>query len=87
MVGRIESILSRAGYFLNAKKCWIIAIPEKEALVREAFKDTAINVTTGGHKHLGTVVGSTAFLNEYITNKVTSWIEEVAKLAESLLAG
>ena len=29
------------GYFPNAKKCWIIAKPEKEALVREAFKDSA----------------------------------------------
>ena len=25
-------------YFPNAKKCWIIAKPEKEALVREALK-------------------------------------------------
>ena len=74
------------GYFPNAKKCWIIAKPEKEALVREVFKDTAINVTTEGHKHLGAVVGSTAFLNEYITNKVTSWTEEIAKLAEFALS-
>ena len=74
------------GYVLNAKKCWIIAKPEKEALVREAFKDTAINVTTEGHKDLGAVVGSTAFLNEYITNKVTSWTEEMAKLAEFALS-
>ena len=36
------------GYFPNAKKCWIIAKPEKEALVREAFKDTVINVTIEG---------------------------------------
>ena len=73
------------GYVPNAK-CWIIAKPEKEALVREAFKDTAINVTTEGHKHLGAIIGSTAFLNEYITNKVTSWTEEMAKLAEFALS-
>ena len=54
--------------------------------MREVFKDTAINVTTEGHKHLGAVVGSTAFLNEYISNKVTSWTEEIAKLAEFALS-
>ena len=46
------------GYFPNAKKCWIIAKPEKEALVREAFKDTVINVTVEGQRHLGAVIGS-----------------------------
>ena len=30
------------GYFPNAKKCWIIAKAEEEALVREVFKDTVI---------------------------------------------
>ena len=54
--------------------------------MREAFKDTAINVTTEGHKHLGAVVVSTAFLKEYVTNKVTSWTEEMAKLAEFALS-
>ena len=33
------------GYFLNDRKCWIIAKPTKKESVREAFKDTSINVT------------------------------------------
>ncbi|XP_068704061.1 uncharacterized protein [Montipora foliosa] len=70
------------GYFPNAKKCWIIAKPEKEALVREAFKDTVINVTVEGQKHLGAVIGSRDYLQEYINEKVTSWVNEVAQLAE-----
>ncbi|PFX20828.1 hypothetical protein AWC38_SpisGene14690 [Stylophora pistillata] len=41
------------GYFPNGKKCRIFAKPEKEALVREAFKETVINVTVEGQKHLG----------------------------------
>ena len=32
------------GYFLNDKKCWIIAKPAKEESVREVFKETSINV-------------------------------------------
>ena len=41
------------GYFPNDRKCWIIAKPAKEESVREAFKDTSINVTVQGQKHLG----------------------------------
>ena len=38
------------GYFPNDGKCWIIAKPAKEESVREAFKDTSINVTVQGQK-------------------------------------
>ena len=70
------------GYFPNAKKCWIIAKPEKEALVREVFKDTVINVTVEGQKHLGAVIGSRDYLQDYVNEKVTCWVNEVAQLAE-----
>ena len=70
------------GYFPNAKKSWIIAKPEKEALVREAFKDTVINVTAEGQKHLGAAIGSRDYLQDYVNEKVTSWVNEVAQLAE-----
>ena len=41
------------GYFPNDRKCWIIAKAAKEESVREAFKDTSINVTVQGQKNLG----------------------------------
>ena len=46
------------GYFPNAKKCWLIIKPEREKAAREVFRDTAINVTVEGHKHLGAAPGS-----------------------------
>jgi hypothetical protein len=70
------------GYFPNAKKCWVIAKPEKEALVREVFEDTVINVTVEGQKHLGAVIGSRDFLESYVCEKVDGWVSDVAKLAE-----
>ena len=70
------------GYFPNAKKCWIIAKPEKEALVREALKDTVNNVTVEGQRHPGAVIGSRDYLQDYVNEKVTSWVNEVAQLAE-----
>ena len=70
------------GYFPNAKKCWLIIKPEREQAAREVFRDTAINVTIEGHKHLGAALGSRSFLDEYVGEKVDEWVNEVTKLAD-----
>ena len=70
------------GYFPNAKKCWIISKADKEASVKEVFKDTAVNVTTQRQKPLGAVIGSRKYLEEYVSEKVTKWVSEVTKLAQ-----
>ena len=46
------------------------------------FGDTAINITSEGHKHLGAVLGSRSFLEEYTGEKVKDWIQQVVQLAE-----
>ncbi|KAL9959428.1 hypothetical protein ACROYT_G032751 [Oculina patagonica] len=35
-----------------------------------------------GHKHLGAVLGSRSFLEEYVGEKVEDWVHQVSKLAE-----
>ena len=44
-------------YFPNAKKCWIISKEDKEERVKQVFKDTAVNITVQGQKHLVAVIG------------------------------
>ena len=56
--------------------------PEREQAAREVFRDTAINVTIKGHKHLGAVLGSRLFLEECVGEKVDKWVNEVTKLAD-----
>ena len=70
------------GYFPNAKKCWLIIKPEREQVASEVFGDTAINVTTEGHKHLGEALGSRSFLEEYVGENVAEWVNEVTKFAD-----
>ena len=41
-----------------------------------------INVTIEGLKHLGAVLGSRTFLEEYVGEKVDEWVNEVTKLAD-----
>ena len=70
------------GYYLNAKKCWLITKPEKEEAARDVFDGIAINITTQGHKHLGAALGSRSYLEEYVSGKVEDWVSQVTKLAE-----
>ena len=46
------------------------------------FKDTVINITVEGQKHLGAVIGSREFLESYASDKVENWVREVAQLAD-----
>ena len=70
------------GYYLNAKKCWLLTKQGKEDAAREVFHDTVINISTQGQKHLGAVLGSRAYLEEYVNGKVEAWVDQVDKLAE-----
>ena len=64
------------------KKCWIITKPDREIIVKEAFKGTAINVAVQGQRHLGAAIGSQEYVEEYVNDKVANWISEITKLAE-----
>jgi len=49
-------------------------------MLKEAFN--SINVTVQGQRHLFAAIGSREYVEEYVNDKVTSWISEIAKLAE-----
>ena len=70
-------------YFPNAQKCWLITKLEREQAAREVFRDTVINITKEGHKHLGAAVGSGSFLEEYVGEKVDEWVTKLAEFAIS----
>ncbi len=70
------------GYYPKDEKCWLIAKPEKEEIIRATFKETEINITNEGKKHLGAAVGTRSYLTEYVNEKVEEWVEEIIKLAD-----
>ena len=70
------------GYFPNAKECWLITKPEKEEEARAVFGETAINITTEGHKHIGAALGSRSYFEEYVGVMVEDWVSQVVKFAE-----
>jgi ApbE superfamily uncharacterized protein (UPF0280 family) len=60
----------------------LITKPEREEIIREIFKETEINITTEGKRHLGAVAGSRSYLNEYVNEKVEEWVIEIINLAD-----
>ena len=68
-------------YFPNASKTWLVV---KEQYLKHSqllFANTCVNVTTDGRPHLGAAIGSTAFVAQYVSNKITTWIRELKLLS------
>ena len=50
------------------------------------FSDAGgIKITSSGKRHLGAVVGSESFKNEYVGEKIDEWVSELEALAEMAL--
>ena len=78
----LEKMRPTFGCHPNTLKCWLIVKPNKYEEAMEAFQNTGINVTTKGRRHLGTALGSSDFLEDYVSKKAEQWVEEVIKLSE-----
>ena len=46
------------------------------------FSRTDIKITLHGERHLGAVIGSDTFREEYVSNKVSGWVKDVEELSE-----
>ena len=49
---------------------------------KSLFKDTGVQVTLEGDRHLGAVLGSEVFKQEFVKRKVDGWVNDVLDLAE-----
>lgn len=49
--------------------------PDKKETVEEVFKETNSDVPDEGRKHLGAVIDSREYLDEYVSGKVSEWVE------------
>ena len=73
--------LGKFGYSPNAINTILVVKDKHEQTANSLFSDTGIKITILGKRHLGAVIGSSAFAEEYIRWKVVEWMEEVDNLA------
>ena len=72
----------KCGYPVNGSKSWLIV--KSDVLADEAkrvFGDE-VNVTTEGQRHLGSVIVSQEFKDQYCREKVLRWKGELKALSE-----
>ena len=50
-------------------------------IANTTFKITKINVTSNGKRHLGAVIGSRSYKEDYMNQKIDQWIKEVKLLS------
>ena len=70
------------GYFPKASKS-ILIVKGMENLpkARSVFKDTGVQVTIEGDRHLGSVLGSESFKHDFVKRKITSWVKDIEELS------
>ena len=63
----------------------VLILKREEDLARatDMFKDfPGITITTEGKRHIGAALGTLAYKNEFVNEKVAKWCADVSKLAE-----
>ena len=91
-VGKLRNILTwwnklntfgaKMGYFPKANRSWLIVKPEKYETAKGIFKDTNLDITNKGKKHLGAGVGTEEFRKEYAIMSVNEWVAELKLLTK-----
>ena len=59
--------------------------PEHAQLAHEIFQETRINITTEVKRHLGAVIGSNGYKEQYINEKIDSWYDQLKHLSKIAL--
>ena len=70
------------GYTAKPCKSWLIVKEEYLELAQRTFEGTGLQITTEGQRHLGAVVGSKQYKDEYVTKKIDGWIDELKMLGK-----
>jgi hypothetical protein len=78
----LELIGPPMGYYPNGSKTFLVVKPGYTEQAREIFNGTEVKITEEGHRHLGAVIGTKAFVSAYMREKVGVWVEQIDLLAE-----
>ena len=70
------------GYLVNGPKSWLIVTSDVLAVEAKKVFGDEVNITTEGQRHLGAVIGSQEFKDQYCREKVLGWKGELEALSE-----
>ena len=70
------------GYFVNAKKTWLVTKSSFGAAAAAQFAGTGVNVTVEGRPYLGAAIGTQEYIRKFMGDKIREWSAEVLLLAK-----
>ena len=70
------------GYYANASKTWLITKEEHLDRAKTIFQGTQVNITTQGRPHLGAALGSKEFVEQFVSDRVHRWTQEILTLSD-----
>ena len=69
------------GYHPNPAKTCLVVNEEKMEMAKEVFQGTGISVTEEGKRHLGAAIGTQAFVQRYVIQRVSEWVNAIERLS------
>ena len=69
------------GYFPNPSKTWLVTKEDCHSNAVAAFEGTNINVSSSGQPYLGAALGTAAYTDQFVAEKVAHWSDEMSLLA------
>ena len=69
-------------YFPQALKSWLIIKPEVQGKAKTIFQESGVQITTEGKRHLGALLGSAKYKEEYLFSNVDEWITQLWVLSQ-----
>ena len=69
------------GYFPKASKSYLIVKEDKLGEARNVFNDSNVYITIEGKRHLGAVIGSNEYREEYLKDLVNDWNNQLVLLS------
>lgn len=70
------------GYYANASKTWLVTKAEFRSEAEFIFEGTDVQITCEGRPYLGAPLGCSAYIKNFVTQKVQQWSSELRMLSD-----
>ena len=80
-LGKLTVLDLKYGYFPKTSKLYLIVREDKLGEARNVFNDSNVNITIKEKRHLGAVIGSNKYREEYMKDLVNDWNNQLVLLS------
>ena len=78
---QISSLGPPFGYFPNASKTWLVVKEQYLMHAQMLFANTCVNITADGRPYLGAAIGSTNYITQYVSCKISTCVHDLQLLS------